>query len=129
MRACEICLRNQAKYVCERCGQLACEFCFNPHSWLCVKCEKEQVPLTIKQPSGFNLFKFIFLGFTLIFIGMLIMFLATLLTGLSSGFILFFGPIPFILSFGEKNVQTIIFAALIIATLVLMIFMLKKVWF
>jgi len=129
LRSCKICLKNQAKYVCKLCGKLACEFCFNPHLWICIKCEEQQIPLIAKQSSSFNLFKFVFLGFALIFIGMLIMFFAALLTGLSSSFVLFFGPIPFILSFGERNLQALIFIAFIIAAFVLIIFMFKKVWF
>ncbi|MEM3392501.1 MAG: B-box zinc finger protein [Candidatus Bathyarchaeia archaeon] len=129
MRSCEICLRNQAKYVCEQCNKLVCEVCFNPSLWVCIRCEKERVPLTVEQASSFNLFKFIFLGFMLIFIGMLIMFFSALFTGLSGNFILFFGPIPFILSIGKNSFYSLVFIIFIILTFaLLLLFMFRKIF-
>lgn len=128
-KVCEVCLKNQAKYVCSRCGKIICEDCFNPYSWSCIKCEELQTSLITKQSSSFNPFKFIFLGFTLIFIGILIMFLAALLTGLSNSFIIFFGPIPFMLSFGKSNLQILVFIAFIIAIIAFILLMFKKAWF
>jgi uncharacterized membrane protein len=121
-RTCELCLRNQAKYVCGKCGRAVCEFCFNSYLWLCLKCEGEQAQPIVKSSPGFDIFKFMFIGFTLIFVGILIMFIAFLLSNASGeGVILFFGPIPFILSFGRENAQTLTFSVAFISLILLII--------
>ncbi|MBS7655349.1 hypothetical protein KEJ50_02465 [Candidatus Bathyarchaeota archaeon] len=118
-KTCEVCLRNQAKYVCGKCGRNACEFCFNSHSWLCLKCEEQMQP--IAKVASFDTSKLIFLGFILIFIGMFIMFIAFLLTGVSNGGImLFFGPIPFMLNFRDGNIKHLILVFIAFTTVILL---------
>ncbi|HID16894.1 TPA: DUF131 domain-containing protein [Candidatus Bathyarchaeota archaeon] len=120
-RTCEVCLKNQARYVCERCGRAVCDSCFDLDLWVCASCGMASLqPATVGgRPASSFAFKFIILGFALVFAGLIIAFFAILSTGLSKGgFVFFFGPVPIILgSDGSFPLSLVVLAALVLTFL------------
>lgn len=114
-RTCEVCLKNQAKYVCEKCGRAVCDSCFDLDLWVCASCMMASFQ-PARKPTPSPAFKFIILGFALFFVGLAMAFFAALLTGLGEGsFIFFFGPVPIILG----SNKTVPFFLVALAALVL----------
>lgn len=117
-RTCEVCLKNQAKYVCKKCGRAVCDSCFDLNLWVCASCR--MVPFQLaRKPASNSAFKFVILGFALFFVGLAMAFFAALSTGLGEGgFIFFFGPVPIILgSDGGLPFLLIALAALVLILL------------
>jgi len=98
VKACEICDKRAAKYICQECGREVCQFCFEPSTWFCSDCYnhlKRKTPAleSLPWPTPFKLF---LLGFVLMFIGMLIITIATVFLGapISTGVFIWIFPLP-----------------------------------
>jgi len=102
VKACEICGKRAARYICQECGREVCQFCFEPNTWFCLHCynrlKRETLVLeSFPWPTPFKLF---LLGFVLMLVGMIVMMIAAVFFGASVGagvsiWILPFPPIGF----------------------------------
>lgn len=98
VKACEICGKRGARYICQECGQEVCQFCFEPNTWVCLGCydylKRETSALESFQWS--TPFKLFLLGFILMFVGIIIIMVATVLFGTSTGAgaIIWIPPLP-----------------------------------
>jgi len=97
VRACEICGKRAARYVCQECGREVCQFCFEPNTWVCQDCYNhlrlEAPEEAFPWPTPFKLF---LLGFILMFVGMIVMVIAAVFFGVpaSGGVFVFIPPLP-----------------------------------
>ena len=87
VKACEICGKRAARYICQECGREVCRFCFEPSTWFCLDCYnslKREAPVleSFPWPTPFKLF---LLGFVLMFVGMVVMVIAAVFFGASVG--------------------------------------------
>jgi uncharacterized membrane protein len=98
VKACEICGKRAARYICQECGREVCQFCFEPSTWVCSDCYnrfKRETPAPESFPWQ-TPFKAFLLGFILMFIGMIIMMIATVFFGasISAGTLIWIPPFP-----------------------------------
>ena len=98
VKACEICSKRAARYVCQECGREVCQFCFEPSTWFCSNCYnrlKRETPALESFPWQ-TPFKGFLLGFILMFIGMIVMMVATVFFGesISAGTVIWILPFP-----------------------------------
>jgi len=98
VKACEICSKRAARYVCQECGREVCQFCFEPNTWFCSNCYnrlrgENSAPESFPWQTPFKLFLF---GFVLMFIGMVVMMVATVFFGasVSTGTLIWIPPLP-----------------------------------
>lgn len=97
-KACEICGKRPARYICQECGREVCQSCFEPNAWFCSNCYrrlKRETPapeLLLWQTP----FKVLLLGFILMFIGMIIVIVAAVFFGasISAGTLIWIPPLP-----------------------------------
>jgi len=87
VKACEICGKRAARYICQECGREVCQFCFEPSTWFCLHCynslKRETLVLeSFPWPTSFKLF---LLGFVLMLVGMIVMMIAAVFFGASVG--------------------------------------------
>ena len=117
---CEICGKQEARFVCSRCGRRVCLQDFRQGQWLCTTCEPtaqtEASDFRTAFPMGFS---WIFLAsFGLVFIGMVVMMIASFTQGrgtTSGGAVILIGPIPILLGNGPESAWLIVLAAIITA--------------
>jgi len=98
VKACEICSKRPAKYVCQECGREVCQFCFEPNTWFCLNCYnhlKGETPELEYFPWQ-TPFKVFLLGFILMFIGIIVTMVATVFFGasISAGTFIWILPLP-----------------------------------
>jgi len=127
-KACEVCGKRAARYVCQECGHEVCEICFEPSTWFCSSCYGRLGRETPRIfPWSFPL-KLFLLGFLLIFIGMILMIVVAVLSGSSAfGAVVFIGPIPIVLGAGPHSIWAMALAvALTILGVVLFFAFLKQ---
>ena len=98
VKACEICSKRVARYVCQECGRQVCQFCFEPNTWFCSDCYdrlKREAPVLESLPWSTS-FKLFLLGFTLTFLGIIVMMIATIFFGSpsSAGGVIWILPLP-----------------------------------
>ncbi|MEM3736851.1 MAG: DUF131 domain-containing protein [Candidatus Bathyarchaeia archaeon] len=103
---CELCGKQDALYICRRCGNRICEACFDYTGWVCSICAKSA---TKPQTSGLKKllnpysFPLIFMvGSLITFIGVVIIFISALgsPSSIAGGGILLIGPIPIVFGTG-----------------------------
>ena len=130
-RICEICGKRPAKYVCQRCGALACEYDFDLSSGFCINCVKEMGIETYPKFLGSTAFIILMLGIALTIIGFILMASSSFLyppLNFTGGGLIIIGPIPFVFGFGEKIWPLIwILIALIFIFILIELFFFKKV--
>jgi len=98
VKACEICNKRAARYICQECGREVCQFCFEPSTWFCLNCYnrlKRETSAPKFFPWQFP-FKLFLLGFVLMFIGMIIVMIAAVFFGasISAGTVIWVPPLP-----------------------------------
>lgn len=130
VKACEICRKHTARYVCQECGREICEACLEPHMWVCSDCygrvKRETLPSKgILWPSPHRLF---LLGFLLIFVGIVFVMIAMTLSGspVSFGTVVFVGPIPIVFGAGPHSLWAISLAVAIAILGVILFLVLRK---
>jgi len=113
-KACELCGKRAARYVCQNCGREVCEACLELHTWVCSDCYgrvKPGAPAFEAVPwlSPLRLF---LLGFSFIFVGIVFVTIAMVLSGspVSFGTVVFVGPIPIVLGGGTHSLWAILLA-------------------
>jgi len=110
-KACEVCGKRAARYVCQECGHEVCEICFEPSAWVCSSCYErlgKGAPRIFPWSIPVKLF---LLGFLLIFIGMVLMAIVAVFSGASNfGAVIFIGPIPITLGAGPQSFLAIVLA-------------------
>jgi len=117
---CEICGKQEARFVCSRCGRRVCLQDFREGQWLCTTCEPTAQTEASDFRSAFPMgFSWIFLAsFALVFIGMVVMMIASFTQGhgtTSGGAVILIGPIPIVLGNGPESAWLIVLAAVITA--------------
>lgn len=130
VKACEICGKRAARYVCQECGREVCEACLEPHSWVCSDCYgrvKREAPAFEAIPWSAP-FKLFLLGFLLIFMGMIFVIIAAVLFGApaTSGAVIFVGPIPIVLGAGPHSLWAIVLAVALTILGLILFFALRK---
>lgn len=135
VKICELCGKRPAKYVCQECGRMVCEFCFDPTTWLCRECRQrlsrerlglEAAPPTrIPWPTPMKLF---LLGFALAVVGVILLTASALLSGApaSTGTVILIGPIPIILGAGPYSHWVLLLAGILTALGVLLFIFLRR---
>lgn len=96
MRAiCELCGKEQALFVCSRCGKKVCPSCFEPSAWLCRSCYKalEAGARAVEETMLPPLPRWLVLGVALAFLGLVLLSIGLLLSG--RGAIIFI-PFPIV---------------------------------
>jgi uncharacterized membrane protein len=110
-KACEVCGKHVARYVCQECGREVCELCFESSFWVCSSCYErlgKEAPRIFPWSIPLKLF---LLGFILIFIGVVLMVIAAVFSGAYNvGAVVFIGPIPIILGAGPQSFLVIMLA-------------------
>ncbi|RLI05920.1 hypothetical protein DRO26_00745 [Candidatus Bathyarchaeota archaeon] len=126
---CEICGKNKAVYVCQKCGRRVCESCMDPVSLTCRSCMQTQFVRT--HPSSDlsvleSLFpKLLILGFILIFVGFALTFLSVFMSpSLTSagGFIWIFPFPPLVFGTNINNSVFWFISVLVVALMVIFAF-------
>lgn len=130
VKACEICGKHTAKYICQECGREVCEACLEPHTWFCLDCygrvKREFPPFEVVLWS--TPFKLFLLGFLLIFTGMFFVIVAAVLSGTPATFgaVIFVGPIPIVLGAGPHSLWAIVLAVALTIFGVILFLVLRK---
>ena len=98
VKACEVCGKHTAKYICQQCGRLICQFCFEPSTWVCSDCYNrlKQETSALESFQWSIPFKLFLLGFILMFAGIIVVMIATVLFGTSvgAGTVIWIFPFP-----------------------------------
>ncbi len=132
VKACEVCGKRAARYVCQECGREVCEVCFEPTRWICLECYRSlggetSVLESFQWPTPFKLF---LLGFFLMFLGTIVMMIATVLFGgsIGAGTIIWIFPLPPI-GFGTgPHAFWVILLGVALAALGLILFVVLRKW-
>lgn len=128
-RACEICGKRAARYVCQECGREVCEACLEPQKWICLDCYgriQQKAPVSLPaEPPFFQLF---LLGFLLIFAGVIFMMITTFLSGVSGSFgaTIIVGPIPIVFGAGPHYIWAVALAVALTILSVFLFILLRK---
>jgi len=122
---CEICGENLAMYVCAGCGRRVCGSCIDLSTWRCKECGlgfQEGKAEFRHRFAGVTPNIMFLIGFLIISIGTMLIILAILLSGenVSSGVIIFIGPIPIIFGSGTQTLPILILALVITVLMVLL---------
>lgn len=117
IKMCGMCGKRRARYVCQECGQEACEVCFESQTWLCSACYEKLQPQSqaAKKFVVPNPFKLFFLGFFFMVIGTVFVVIVAIVSGetATASTVIFVGPIPIVLGAGPYSILAIVLAVLL----------------
>ncbi|MEM2876286.1 MAG: B-box zinc finger protein, partial [Candidatus Bathyarchaeia archaeon] len=83
---CEVCRERNAKYVCQDCGRLICDFCIVPETLICSDCSASMREERFTRQVGFlTPFSILFVSIFLIFLGFFLVILSSVLRGAIEG--------------------------------------------
>ncbi|RLG60484.1 hypothetical protein DRN86_02405 [Candidatus Geothermarchaeota archaeon] len=127
-KICEICGQRPAKYICQKCGALVCEYDIDLASGYCVRCSKTREKVSAPDLA----FKLLLLGFIVIFAGLALIFASFFILPLEAGNItggglVLIGPIPIAFGFGrELDLILVILAFLMIFLIIIEVLFIRR---
>lgn len=113
-------------YACRHCKRKVCDACFKPEVRACSECYRH---LENGRPLQTVPMKLFLLGFVLIFLGMIFLIASSVLSGdvqITTGIVIFIGPIPIMLGTGPYSIFAILLAAILTVLGVVFLFILRK---